>query len=61
MDEKLYFVKEHECSLLKNNNAGISITKYKYLDKEGWYLNIRGHLNQILACPYCAMKLDEED
>lgn len=61
MSNNLEFMKEHNCKHLKNCKFA-SVVKYQYSDdKKGWYIQFGNVLHGIKYCPYCGMRLEEEN
>lgn len=58
---KLEFMKEHNCKHLKNCKFA-SVVKYQYSDdKKGWYIQFGNVLHGIKYCPYCGVRLEDEN
>lgn len=61
MSNNLEFMKEHNCKHLKNCKFA-SVVKYQYSDdKKGWYIQFGNVLHGIKYCPYCGMRLEDEN
>jgi len=52
------YIKGHNCNLIKGKE-NIAVEQYIIEGFRGWYWRQDKQMNQILFCPYCGKRLEE--